>query len=141
MEATTQGLFNGVSTQSPQPKRRGPNKVKDSLCGTDVCAILDSCLRCNVKSFSFGGLVVEFQSQVQSAIEAVREVFPSVSTQDAECQGRRDSLTALGDCVDDELEALKITNPFLYEKYMAEQGATKDESVRSCNSESPSISG
>lgn len=123
MNSKPDGLFNDVPTQEAQPKRSMGYKRNSQLSAGDVCAILDSCLRCSVKKIWFNGLEVDFQTPPNFIEhEAVRAVCPPL-VESAECQGRRDSLTLLGDSVDDELEMLKLTDPLLYEKFMAEQEA------------------
>lgn len=120
MDPRQNSLFNDVNTQSPQPMGRASYKRNSQLSANDVCAILDSCLRCSVKKISFDGLEVEFTSPQIVDVEAVQAgCLPLVESADR--QGRRDGLAALGESVDDELEMLKITDPLLYEKFAAEQ--------------------
>lgn len=107
-------------TQSVEPVQRRRYGEPKPLSHSEVCAILETCLKCGVSNFSYNGLVVSF-GQSPVAHEAVLAGCPASSVAEEESQGRLDGLTALGERVDDELEMLKITNPLLYEKYAADE--------------------
>lgn len=106
--------------QSPEPKRRRRSVDRNMLSHSEVCAILETCLRCGVSQFSYNGLVLSFLKGSPVSHEAVLAGCPtSPVTAEEVAQGRADGLTALANGVDDELEMLKITDPFAYEKFIA----------------------
>lgn len=116
MNGASDKQLNSEMAQSPEASPRRRYGEPKPLSQSEVCAILDTCLRCGVSSFSFNGLVVAFGSQPPGTHEAVLAGSPS-SSQEDESHGRLNGLAGL---VDDELEMLKITNPVLYEKHMAD---------------------
>jgi hypothetical protein len=124
METNTDKGIEGIDIWASQPKRRRRSSDKSILSSKDVCAILDSCLRCRVSRFSFRCAGLEFSAQwATDAGEAVGTGMSPLQVDGLEevSQGRRDSLEDLGNLVDDELEMLKITDPLQYEKFLADE--------------------
>ena len=120
---------NPIKAPTRKPGRPKGSTPIEGLKVSDLCHIIRTCSACNVSRLQFSDVQLEFAAGVRvvnpTEQESIGAGCSPISDAELESQGRHDSLQALGDRVEEELEMLKITDPVRYEKFLVEDQGDK----------------